>query len=153
MGLQSSRVVASERLDTVLSHPPRYGVVVAFGAGVVALPSLFVVPAAAGPGRNSNANSTCRAGLAMSGCLAVIASAQLIGIRGMSVVVEVHASDGVPSFTIVGQPDGACREARDRVRAALLSSGYASGVHTQDRRGAGPRHCRGRACGRRPTAP
>lgn len=43
----------------------------------------------------------------------------------MAVVVEVHASDGVPSFTIVGQPDGACREARDRVRAALLSSGFA----------------------------
>lgn len=61
----------------------------------------------------------------MSGYLAVIASAQLIGIRGMAVVVEVHASSGVPSFTIVGQPDGACREARDRVRAALLSSGYA----------------------------
>ncbi len=37
--------------------------------------------------------------------------------------VEVHISGGVPSFTIVGLPDASCREARDRVRAALLSSG------------------------------
>lgn len=59
------------------------------------------------------------------GRLATVPSAQLIGIRGLAVVVEVHASDGVPSFTIVGQPDGACREARDRVRAALLTSGFA----------------------------
>lgn len=59
------------------------------------------------------------------GRLASVLSAQLIGISGLAVVVEVHASDGVPSFTIVGQPDGACREARDRVRAALLMSGFA----------------------------
>lgn len=59
------------------------------------------------------------------GRLASVLSAQLIGITGLAVVVEVHASDGVPSFTIVGQPDGACREARDRVRAALLTSGFA----------------------------
>ena len=58
------------------------------------------------------------------GRLAAVPSAQLIGISGLAVVVEVHASDGVPSFTIVGQPDGACREARDRVRAALLTSGF-----------------------------
>ena len=30
---------------------------------------------------------------------------------------------GLPTFTVVGLPDAACREARDRVRAALLSSG------------------------------
>ena len=59
------------------------------------------------------------------GRLASVRSAQLVGISGLAVVVEVHASDGVPSFTIVGQPDGACREARDRVRAALLTSGFA----------------------------
>lgn len=60
----------------------------------------------------------------MSGRLATISSAQLVGIDGLPVTVEVHASDGIPSFTIVGQPDGACREARDRVRAALLTSGF-----------------------------
>jgi magnesium chelatase family protein len=37
--------------------------------------------------------------------------------------VEVHVSGGLPSFTIVGLPDAAVREARDRVRAAVLSSG------------------------------
>ena len=36
---------------------------------------------------------------------------------------EVHVSNGLPGFTIVGLPDAAVREARDRVRAALLSSG------------------------------
>lgn len=65
------------------------------------------------------------AAVCVGGRLASVRSAQLIGISGLAVVVEVHASDGVPSFTIVGQPDGACREARDRVRAALLTSGFA----------------------------
>ena len=32
---------------------------------------------------------------------------------------------GIPSFTVVGLPDASCREARDRVRAAILSSGLA----------------------------
>ena len=37
--------------------------------------------------------------------------------------VEVHVSNGLPGFTVVGLPDAAVREARDRVRAAVLSSG------------------------------
>ena len=37
--------------------------------------------------------------------------------------MEVHVSVGLPTFTVVGLPDTACREARDRVRAALVSSG------------------------------
>ena len=36
--------------------------------------------------------------------------------------IEVHVGVGLPGFTIVGQPDESCRESRDRVRAALLSS-------------------------------
>ncbi len=55
--------------------------------------------------------------------LAAISSATLLGVDGHPVVVEVHVSQGMPGFTIVGLPDAACREARDRVRAALLSSG------------------------------
>lgn len=55
--------------------------------------------------------------------LAVVRSATLLGSAGRPVVVEVHVSNGLPGFTIVGLPDTACREARDRVRAALLSSG------------------------------
>jgi DNA-binding SARP family transcriptional activator len=55
--------------------------------------------------------------------LAAIASATLNGAVGRPVSVEVHVSNGLPGFTIVGLPDAAVREARDRVRAAILSSG------------------------------
>ncbi len=54
--------------------------------------------------------------------LASVPSAALAGVTGSPVSVEVHVSNGLPSFTVVGLPDAACREARDRVRAALLSS-------------------------------
>jgi magnesium chelatase family protein len=56
--------------------------------------------------------------------LASISSACLLGIDGHAVKVEVHLSAGLPAFTIVGLPDTACREARDRVRAAVTNSGF-----------------------------
>jgi len=56
--------------------------------------------------------------------LARIPSAMLTGVDGRSIDVEVHLAPGLPGFTIVGLPDAAVREARDRVRAAVLSSGY-----------------------------
>lgn len=55
--------------------------------------------------------------------IAAVHSATLLGAEGRKILVEVHVSNGLPGFTIVGLPDAACREARDRVRAALLSSG------------------------------
>ncbi len=55
--------------------------------------------------------------------LAAIATLTLRGTVGSPVSVEVHVSNGLPGFTIVGLPDAAVREARDRVRAAFLSSG------------------------------
>ena len=55
--------------------------------------------------------------------IAAIPSAVLIGVDGHRVSVEVHVSNGLPGFTVVGLPDAAVRESRDRVRAALLSSG------------------------------
>lgn len=55
--------------------------------------------------------------------LATVASATLVGVQGRPISVEVHVSTGLPSFSIVGLPDATCREARDRVRAAILSSG------------------------------
>jgi magnesium chelatase family protein len=55
--------------------------------------------------------------------IAAVPSATLLGVDGRRVVVEVHVSTGLPGFTVVGLPDAACRESRDRVRAALLSSG------------------------------
>jgi magnesium chelatase family protein len=55
--------------------------------------------------------------------LAAIASAIVFGIEGRPVTVEVHVSGGLPGFAVVGLPDASCRESRDRVRAAILSSG------------------------------
>src|SRR6202050_4604155 len=55
--------------------------------------------------------------------LACVDSATLNGAVGRPVSVEVHVSNGLPGFSIVGLPDAAVREARDRVRAAILSSG------------------------------
>ena len=55
--------------------------------------------------------------------LATIRSATLSGVWGHPVSVEVHVANGLPSFAVVGLPDASCREARDRVRAAILSSG------------------------------
>jgi magnesium chelatase family protein len=55
--------------------------------------------------------------------LAAVRAATLFGVEGRPVTVEVHAAGGLPSFQIVGLPDEACREARDRARAAVLSSG------------------------------
>ena len=55
--------------------------------------------------------------------LATIASATVLGVEGQPVTVEAHVSSGLPGFAVVGLPDTACREARDRVRAALLSTG------------------------------
>lgn len=54
--------------------------------------------------------------------LASVRSATLIGIDGRPVRVEVHVSSGLPSYQVVGLPDAAGRESRERVRAALLSS-------------------------------
>ena len=52
-----------------------------------------------------------------------IRSLGLHGIGGYEVSVEVFLSNGLPSFDIVGLPDAAVKEARDRVRAAIKTSG------------------------------
>jgi magnesium chelatase family protein len=54
--------------------------------------------------------------------LASVRSATLIGVDGQVVTVEVHVSTGLPGYQVVGLPDAAVRESRERVRAALLSS-------------------------------
>jgi magnesium chelatase family protein len=55
--------------------------------------------------------------------LASVNSAVLEGVVGRVVTVEVHVSRGLPGYTVVGLPDAAGRESRERVRAAVLSSG------------------------------
>ncbi|MBO0728865.1 MAG: YifB family Mg chelatase-like AAA ATPase, partial [Acidimicrobiaceae bacterium] len=57
--------------------------------------------------------------------LATAMSATLVGVYGQQITVEVHVSNGLPSFAVVGLPDASCREARDRVRAAIVSSDLA----------------------------
>lgn len=56
--------------------------------------------------------------------LSVIYSRANVGIHAPLVTVETHLSKGLPQFTIVGLPETAVKESKDRVRSALLQSGY-----------------------------
>ena len=56
--------------------------------------------------------------------LAKARSCAVIGLEGAIVEVETDISPGLPSFTIVGLPDTAVQESRERVRAAIRNSGY-----------------------------
>ena len=56
--------------------------------------------------------------------LALIQTRALDGLQAPPVTVEVHVANGLPAFSLVGLADAEVREARDRVRAALLSSGF-----------------------------
>ncbi|OOS25503.1 YifB family Mg chelatase-like AAA ATPase [Moraxella pluranimalium] len=48
----------------------------------------------------------------------------VIGLNAPQVEVEVHLSQGLPALTIVGLPEAAVRESKDRVRSALINSGF-----------------------------
>jgi magnesium chelatase family protein len=56
--------------------------------------------------------------------LARVHSAALLGIHAFPVEVEVDLQRGLPSFSTVGLPDVAVKESRDRVRAAILNTGF-----------------------------
>ena len=56
--------------------------------------------------------------------LSVINSRALDGIRAPLVQVETHLSNGLPSFHIVGMPETAVRESKERVRSALINSHF-----------------------------
>ncbi|GAA0228405.1 YifB family Mg chelatase-like AAA ATPase [Castellaniella daejeonensis] len=56
--------------------------------------------------------------------LAVLSGRALFGLQVRPVQVEVHVGGGLPSFSIVGLPGAGVRESRERVRSALLSSGF-----------------------------
>ena len=60
----------------------------------------------------------------VGGVLATLLSATLAGITGHPVRVEVDVAPGLPGFTIVGLPDAALSEARERVRGALRNAGF-----------------------------
>ncbi len=56
--------------------------------------------------------------------LAKVLSSAVMGIDAYLVEVEVDISQGLPSFATVGLPEGAVRESKDRVKAAIKNSGY-----------------------------
>jgi len=56
--------------------------------------------------------------------LSTVLSFGLVGIDGFPVTVEVNLSGGLPVFELVGLPDAAVRESRERVRAAMKNSGF-----------------------------
>lgn len=57
----------------------------------------------------------------MSGSLSTIHSRGQAGVESPYVIVETHITGGLPSFSIVGLPEAAVKESRDRVRSALLN--------------------------------
>ena len=56
--------------------------------------------------------------------VARVASRAQLGLHAPRVVVEVHLGSGLPTFSIVGLPQTAVKESKDRVRAALANSGF-----------------------------
>ncbi len=55
--------------------------------------------------------------------LAKVTSCALIGLDGVLVEVEINIANGMPTVTVVGLPDTAVQESRERVRAAIANSG------------------------------
>ena len=55
--------------------------------------------------------------------LAKVLTGAVVGLEGQLVQVEVDIAPGLPAFNVVGLPDAAIQEARDRVRAAIRNSG------------------------------
>ena len=56
--------------------------------------------------------------------LAVVHSRAQVGIEALPVTVEVHLANGLPSLSIVGLPEAAVKESKDRVRSALLTARF-----------------------------
>ncbi|MCL2826509.1 MAG: ATP-binding protein, partial [Eggerthellaceae bacterium] len=50
--------------------------------------------------------------------------ASIKGVEAVPVKIEVSVSSGLPRFSVVGMPDAAIQEARERVHAAIVASGY-----------------------------
>jgi len=56
--------------------------------------------------------------------LAVTYSRAHVGMQAPEVTIEAHLSSGLPAFSIVGLPEAAVREAKDRVRSAIINSHF-----------------------------
>ena len=55
--------------------------------------------------------------------LSLVHSRALLGLDAAAVTVEVHLANGLPSFTLVGLAETEVKEARERVRSAILNAG------------------------------
>ncbi len=56
--------------------------------------------------------------------LAMVRSRAVVGVDAVPVIVEVHLANGLPAFSTVGMPETAVKESKDRVRGAILNSGF-----------------------------
>lgn len=56
--------------------------------------------------------------------LAVVHSRALVGVEAPAVDAEVHLAPGLPSLAVVGLPETAVKESKERVRAALVNAGF-----------------------------
>ena len=56
--------------------------------------------------------------------LAIIKTRALHALDAPEVTVEVHLSQGLPAFNLVGLPEAAVKESKDRVRSAILNSQF-----------------------------
>ena len=56
--------------------------------------------------------------------LAMIRTRTVVGVTALPVTVEVHLANGLPSFSTVGLPETAVKESKDRVRGAIINSGF-----------------------------
>ena len=56
--------------------------------------------------------------------LSIIKSSGIVGIDGFIIDTEVDISNGIPTFNIVGLPDASIRESKERVKSAILNSGF-----------------------------
>lgn len=56
--------------------------------------------------------------------LAIVYTRAAFGISAPLITIEIHISNGLPGLTMVGLPETTVKEARDRVRSAIINSGY-----------------------------
>ena len=56
--------------------------------------------------------------------LSIINSSNLIGINGHLIKIEIDINNGIPSFNIVGLANTEIKESRERVKSAIINSGY-----------------------------
>src|SRR5215212_11832534 len=104
------------RVCLVCSDPPRFllyrnMIDHALGAGLRLRPAIFFV-------------DVYIAKIRRMSVLAKVISCAVIGLDGVPVEVEVDISQGLPSFQIVGLPDAAVQESKERVRPAVRNSGF-----------------------------